>query len=39
MRSPEERWYSAYEAWKRAKNTAFKEYWAGIMDHFRKEFS
>ncbi len=39
MRSAEERWFSAYEANKRAKNPVFKEYWAGVMAHFRKEFN
>ena len=39
MRSAEHRWFSAYQAWKRAQNPAFKEYWAGVMEHFRKEFN
>lgn len=39
MRSPEARWYSAYQAYNRAQNPAFKEYWLGVMTHFRKEFN
>lgn len=32
------RWFNAYEAHKRAKNPKFKNYWRGVMDHFRKQF-
>lgn len=39
MRSIESRWFSAYLAWKAAKNPKFKEYWLGVMEHFRKEFN
>lgn len=39
MRSAESRWYSAYQAWQRAENPAFKKYWQSVMDHFRKEFN
>lgn len=39
MRSAEHRWFSAYQAWKRAQNPAFKEYWWNVMAHFKKEFS
>lgn len=37
--SPEYRYFNAYLAWKAAKNPEFKEYWEGVMAHFRKEFS
>lgn len=39
MRSAEHRWFSAYQAWKRAQNPAFKEYWWNVMAHFKKEFN
>jgi hypothetical protein len=39
MRNAEQRWYSAYQAWKRAQNPKFKAYWAGVMSHFSKEMS
>lgn len=39
MRSAEHRWFNAYQAWKRAQNPQFKEYWAGVMAHFKKEFN
>ncbi len=39
MRSAEQRWFSAYEAWERAQSPAFKQYWLGVMAHFRKEFN
>lgn len=39
MRSAEARWFSAYQAWKRAQNPSFKEYWWNLMLHFRKEFN
>jgi hypothetical protein len=39
MRSAEQRWFSAYEAYKRAQNQQFKAYWLGVMDYFRKEFN
>lgn len=39
MRNQYTRWYSAYQAYQRAKNPVFKEYWYGIMKHFQKEFN
>jgi hypothetical protein len=39
MRSAESRWYSAYQAYNRAQNPTFKEYWLKVMNHFRKEFN
>ena len=37
--SAEYRYFNAYLAWKAAKNPKFKEYWEGVMEHFRKEFN
>ena len=39
MRSAESRWFSAYLAWKAARNPAFKEYWMNVMKELRKEFN
>lgn len=39
MRTAYDRWFSAYQAYKRAQNPVFKEYWANVMAHFRKEFN
>lgn len=39
MRSAEDRWFSAYEAHKRARNPKWKAFWQSVMDHFRKEFN
>ena len=39
MRTAYDRYFSAYEAYKRAKNPQFKAYWLGVMEHFRKEFN
>lgn len=36
--SAEYRYWQAYQAWKRAKSPAFKEYWQSLMNHFSKEF-
>lgn len=36
--SPEYKFFSAYEAYNRAKNPAFKQYWYKVMVHFWKEF-
>lgn len=37
--SPEYRWYNAYQAYSRAKNPTFKEYWYGVMQHLSKQFN
>lgn len=37
--SAEYRWFSAYQAWKRAQNPEFKEFWLGVMKHLQKEFN
>lgn len=39
MRSAEDRWFSAYQAYNRAKNPAIKEYWLNVMDYFRAQFN
>lgn len=39
MRDQYTRWYSAYQAYNRAQNPTFKEYWLKVMNHFRKEFN
>lgn len=39
MRNQYTRWYSAYQAYQRAQNPAFKEYWLGVMDHLRAQFN
>lgn len=36
--SPEYRYFNAYQAWKRASNPSFKEYWLGVMKHFSSQF-
>lgn len=37
--SSEYRWYNAYQAYRRAQNPAFKEFWFGVMKHLSKEFN
>lgn len=37
--SPEYRWYNAYQAYRRAQNPAFKEFWYGVMKHLSKQFN
>jgi hypothetical protein len=37
--SAEYRWFSAYQAWKRAQNPEWKAYWLKVMNHLQKEFN
>ena len=39
MKSAEERYFNAYQAWKAAKNPKFKEYWGKVMDQFKKSLN
>lgn len=39
MRTAYDRYFSAYQAHKRAKNPKFKAYWEKVMLHFFKEFN
>lgn len=37
--SPEYRWYNAYQAYRRAQNPQWKEFWLSVMDHLRAQFN
>lgn len=39
MRNQYTRWFSAYQAYNRAQNPVFKDYWLKVMQHFQKEFN
>ena len=39
MRNQYSRWYSAYQAYNRAQNPQWKEFWLGVMDHLRAQFN
>lgn len=39
MRSSEDRYFSAYQAYNRAQNPKWKAYWLSLMNHFKKDFN
>lgn len=39
MRSVEDRWYSAYQAYNRARNSKWKEFWLNVMGELKKDFN